>query len=50
MLMVNQMMYVSGETQEPSVDTIMLVESIVRDQVVLMVRPQRISIHSADVQ
>jgi hypothetical protein len=31
------MMYVAGETQEPSLETISLVEEIIKDQVYLMV-------------
>lgn len=31
-------MYIAGETQDPSVETIAVVEEIIRDQVVLMVR------------
>lgn len=34
---LKQMMYIAGETQDPSVETISLVEEITRDQVVLMV-------------
>lgn len=30
-------MYIAGETQEPSVETIAVVEEIVRDQIILMV-------------
>ncbi|KAH6977597.1 transcription initiation factor IID, 18kD subunit-domain-containing protein [Ilyonectria sp. MPI-CAGE-AT-0026] len=33
---IQQMMYIAGETQDPSVETISLVEEITRDQVVLM--------------
>lgn len=36
-LTIGQMMYVAGETQDPSPDTLTLVEDIIRDQVILMV-------------
>lgn len=35
---INQMMYVSGETAEPSVETTGIIEDIVRQQVVEIVR------------
>lgn len=34
-----QMMFVSGETAEPSADTTGMIEEIVRQQVIEMVRP-----------
>lgn len=34
---IQQMMFVSGETGEPSADTTMLIEEIVRSQVIEMV-------------
>ncbi|KAJ9138384.1 Transcription initiation protein Spt3 [Pleurostoma richardsiae] len=33
---IQEMMYVAGETEEPSLETISLVEDIIRDQVILM--------------
>ncbi|KAI8663303.1 hypothetical protein NCS57_00930900 [Fusarium keratoplasticum] len=33
---IQRMMYIAGETQDPSVETIAVVEEIIRDQVVLM--------------
>ncbi|UPK92906.1 hypothetical protein LCI18_003841 [Fusarium solani-melongenae] len=33
---IQRMMYIAGETQDPSVETITVVEEIIRDQVVLM--------------
>jgi hypothetical protein len=37
-LRVSQMMFVSGETAEPSSETTWMIEEIVREQVVEMVR------------
>lgn len=36
-LTIAQMMFVAGETQDPSPDTLTLVEDIIRDQVILLV-------------
>lgn len=36
---IKQMMYVSGETAEPSAETTGMIEEIVRQQVIEMVRP-----------
>ena len=41
--MIQQMMFVSGETAEPSPETTTIIEEIVREQVVEMVSPNRIS-------
>ena len=38
--MITQMMFVSGETGEPSIETTTIIEEIVREQVVEMVGPR----------
>jgi hypothetical protein len=41
---LRQMMYVSGETAEPPVETTSIIEDIVRQQVIELVRTPRLSL------
>lgn len=45
-----QMMYVSGETGEPSLETLAIIEEIVRQQVIELVRPSFPSPHSSAIR
>lgn len=47
---LQQMMFVAGETGEPSSETTTLIEQIVHEQVIEMVSPYVICVRSADVE